>query len=54
MSKPKETEVEKMQKDLGKALGGMKVVQQPEAPQGKTEFAKDQKEYKDSIIIDKQ
>jgi len=54
VKKEKETEVEKMQKELGKALGGMKVVQQTQPPAGKTEFAKDSKEYKDALVIDKQ
>jgi hypothetical protein len=44
MAKQKETETEKMHKELGKALGGMKVIQQPEPPQGQTNFAKDDKE----------
>jgi hypothetical protein len=42
----KETEEEKMMKDLGKALGGMKVVPQIQPAAGKTEYAKDSKEYK--------
>jgi len=51
MPKQKETEIEKMQKELGKALGGMKVIQQPEPDKGHTEFAKDSKENKGAYVI---
>ena len=44
----KETEEEKMAKELGKALGGMKVINQEPPMVGKTEFAKDSKEYKEN------